>query len=310
MPPPSTPQLPVGTQVVLRTTVTDASGATVQRGATGRVVGTTDDGRYVVREASGREFACRREDVGLRRAYQAEIGLGATGADVGPSLVRDRTILATVVGSRAFGLSTETSDTDTRGVYVAPTDTFWHLVKPPAHVDGPEPERFSWEVERFCELALKANPNVLEVLHSPLRVTVTPLGEELLALSPAFLSQLVYQTFSGYVLGQFKKLEADLRRDGAPKWKHVMHLLRLLLSARDLLRTGELTVDVGEHRERLLRIRHGEESWESVEAWRHALHRELDDALDDSPLPAAPDVTRVDAWLHDVRRRDLQEGRR
>ncbi len=85
-------------------------------------------------------------------------------------LVREHTIYAAVVGSRAFGLDTDTSDTDTRGVYVAPTESFWSLAKPPTHVDGPEPEWFSWEVERFCELALKANPNLLEVLHSPLVV--------------------------------------------------------------------------------------------------------------------------------------------
>ena len=80
--------------------------------------------------------------------------------------MREHTIYAAVVGSRAFGLDTDDSDTDTRGVYVAPTEAFWSLAKPPAHVDGPEPEWFSWEVERFCELALKSNPNLLEVLHS------------------------------------------------------------------------------------------------------------------------------------------------
>lgn len=55
-------------------------------------------------------------------------------------------------------------------------------------------------------------------------VRVTPLGEELLQLRDAFLSQLAYQTYAGYVLSQFRKIETDLRRDGQPKWKHVMHL--------------------------------------------------------------------------------------
>jgi uncharacterized protein len=134
-------------------------------------------------------------------------------------------------------------------------------------------------------------------------VVCTPLGSELLELRPAFLSQLAYQTYGGYVLSQFKKLEADLRQRGAPKWKHVMHLLRLLLSARELLRTGALDVAVGSERERLLAIRHGDVPWDEVEAWRLRLHRELDDALDHSPLPAVPDVERVDAWLRSVRAR-------
>lgn len=83
-------------------------------------------------------------------------------------LVERHTILAVVVGSRAYGLNTPGSDRDRRGVYAAPTRSFWHLDKPPSHLDGPAAEQFSWEVERFCTLALQANPTVLEVLWSPL----------------------------------------------------------------------------------------------------------------------------------------------
>ena len=297
------PQLPVGTQVVTREALVDSAGETVQRGATGRVVAVVAGDAYLVRLPAGREFAARRSQLGLRRGYQSELGIGTPSLLAGHALVTDHTILACVVGSRAFGLATDDSDTDTRGIYLAPTPAYWHLIKPPTHVEGPATEWFSWELERFCELALKANPNALEVLSSPLRTVVTPLGAELLALRRAFFSQLVYQTFTGYVLGQFKKIEADLRRDGAPKWKHVMHLLRLLLAARDLLTTGELAVDVGAHRERLLQVRAGDESWASVEAWRLELHGQLDDALDRTPLPPAPDVRTVDGWLYDVRRR-------
>jgi uncharacterized protein len=297
------PQLPVGTQVVLRVAGPDDVGGTAQRGATGRVSGVTADGRYEVRLVDGRSATARRDQLSLRTAYQDEaIGVEAPDGDV---LVRERTIYAAVVGSRAFGLDTDTSDTDTRGVYVAPTEAFWSLAKPPTHVDGPEPEWFSWEVERFCELALKANPNLLEVLHSPLVVSITPLGEELLELRAAFLSQLAYQTYSGYVLSQFKKLEADFRRDGAPKWKHVMHLIRLLLSARTLLAEGKLVVDVGDDRERLLAVKAGALPWAEVERWRLALHEELDRALQSTALPATPDVATVDTWLKSVRRRSI-----
>lgn len=300
------PQLPVGTQVVIRVAAPDDHGGTAQRGATGRVAGVTPDGRYTVRLADGRETVARRDQLSLRTAYQDEaIELDQPDGD---RLVLDHTIYAAVVGSRVFGLDTDASDTDTRGVYVAPTESFWSLAKPPTHVDGPEPEWFSWEVERFCELALKSNPNLLEVLHSPLVVRQTPLGEELIGLREAFLSQLAYQTYSGYVLSQFKKLEADFRRDGAPKWKHVMHLLRLLLAARALLLEAKLVVDVGPDRGRLLAVKRGELSWDEVERWRLGLHEELDKALQRTVLPATPDVVRVDAWLRSVRRRSLGDA--
>jgi hypothetical protein len=300
------PQLPVGTQVVLRVAGPDDQGGTAQRGATGRVAGITGDGRYTVRLVDGRETVARRDQLSLRTAYQDE-AIELTQPD-GDLLVREHTIYAVVVGSRAFGLDTDASDTDTRGVYVAPTESFWSLAKPPAHVDGPEPEWFSWEVERFCELALKANPNLLEVLHSPLVVQQTALGQELVDLREAFLSQLAYQTYSGYVLSQFKKLEADFRRDGAPKWKHVMHLIRLLLSARSLLLEARLIVDVGPDRERLLAVKRGDLPWDEVEKWRLSLHAELDDALGRTVLPATPDVARVDDWLRSVRRRSINDA--
>ena len=84
------------------------------------------------------------------------------------TLVRDHTVYACVMGSRAFGLATDGSDTDRRGVFLAPTPLFWRFEKPPTHVEGPAEEQFSWELERFCTLALRANPNILECLHSPL----------------------------------------------------------------------------------------------------------------------------------------------
>jgi hypothetical protein len=58
-------------------------------------------------------------------------------------------------------------------------------------------------------------------------------AREMLDMRSAFLSKMVYQTYNGYVMSQFKKLQADLRNKGEVKWKHVMHLIRLLISGGD-----------------------------------------------------------------------------
>ncbi|WOX25221.1 DNA polymerase beta superfamily protein [Streptomyces solicathayae] len=217
-------------------------------------------------------------------------------------LVRDHTIYSCVMGSRAFGLATEGSDTDRRGVFLAPTPLFWRFDKPPAHVEGPREEEFSWELERFCELALRANPNVLECLHSPVVEHVDDTGRELLALREAFLSRQAHGTFVRYAAGQRKKLDADVRQYGAPRWKHAMHLLRLLMSCRDLLRTGELTIHVGDERDRLLAVKRGELTWPEVESWMSRLTEEADRASTRSPLPATPDHARVEDFLTRARR--------
>ncbi|WP_433396359.1 nucleotidyltransferase domain-containing protein [Streptomyces sp. CA-146814] len=218
------------------------------------------------------------------------------------ALVRDHTVYACVMGSRAFGLATEGSDTDRRGVFVAPTPLFWRLTKPPTHIEGPAPEQFSWELERFCELALRANPNVLECLHSPLVEYVDATGRELLELRGAFLSRLAHATFVRYALGQRKKLEADVRQYGEPRWKHAMHLLRLLASSRELLRTGELHIDVGAARDELLAVKRGEVAWPEVERRMNRLAEENDEAATASPLPPEPDRAAVEDFLVRVRR--------
>lgn len=218
------------------------------------------------------------------------------------TLVRDHTIYACVMGSRAFGLATEGSDTDRRGVFLAPTALFWRFEKPPTHVEGPAEEQFSWELERFCELALRANPNILECLHSPLVEHADATGRELLSLREAFLSRKVHETFTRYAHGQRRKLEAHVRAHGAPRWKHAMHLLRLLTTARDLLRTGTLTIDVGEQREPLLAVKRGEVPWPEVESWMARLAEEGAEAARRSPLPEEPDRRRVEDFLVRTRR--------
>lgn len=218
------------------------------------------------------------------------------------ALVRDHTIYSCVMGSRAFGLATEGSDTDRRGVFVAPTPLFWRFEKPPTHIEGPADEQFSWELERLCELALRANPNVLECLHSPLVERIDGTGRELLALRGAFLSRLAHGTFVRYARGQRGKLDADVRQHGAPRWKHAMHLLRLLASGRDLLRTGELTIEVGDAREELLAVKRGEVPWAEVERRMNRLAEENDEAAVRSPLPAGPDRARVEDFLVRTRR--------
>ncbi|MFJ7630347.1 DNA polymerase beta superfamily protein [Streptomyces sp. NPDC097595] len=217
-------------------------------------------------------------------------------------LVRRHTVYSCVMGSRAFGLATEDSDTDRRGVFLAPTPLFWRFEKPPTHIEGPADEQFSWELERFCELALRANPNVLECLHSPLVDYVDDTGRELLALRGAFLSRRAHDSFVRYALAQRRKLEADVRLHGAPRWKHAMHLLRLLASCRDLLRTGELTIEVGEAREALLAVRRGEVPWPEVERRMTRLATENDEAAPTSPLPPEPDRARVEDFLVRTRR--------
>jgi predicted nucleotidyltransferase len=220
----------------------------------------------------------------------------------GHELVREHTVYSCVVGSRAYGLAGPGSDTDVRGVYLAPTPLFWHLDKPPAHVDGPDEEQFSWELERYCELALQANPTVLECLWSPLALTITPVGRDLLALRDAFLSVRVAQSYGGYAQDQFKRLEAARRKTDQTNWKQAMHMVRLLIAGVHVLGTRQILVDMSEHREDLLAIKRGEWTWDRVRAWASRLETDLARAAAGTGLPVEPDRAAVNDFLVRTRR--------
>ncbi|MCA9045698.1 MAG: nucleotidyltransferase domain-containing protein, partial [Planctomycetaceae bacterium] len=214
----------------------------------------------------------------------------------------EHVIFQCIVGSQAFGLSDESSDVDRRGFYLPPAELHWSLYGVPEQLECHETQEACWEIQKFIVLALKANPNVLECLYSPLIEKVTPLAEELLGMKEVFLSRLVYQTYNGYVMSQFKKMQADIRNPGKVKWKHVMHLIRLLLSGIQVLREGFVPVRVGEHRDALQAIKRGEMPWEEAEKWRVSLHAEFDAALSASKLPERPDYEKANAFLVKARR--------
>ncbi|GAA3432131.1 nucleotidyltransferase domain-containing protein [Kutzneria kofuensis] len=219
----------------------------------------------------------------------------------------EHTVLSVIVGSHAYGLDTDESDVDRRGVYVPPTRLFWTFEKPPTSVDGPEQERVSWEVEHFLALGLKANPTVLEVLASDLVETCTPLGEELRALLPALLSQRAADSFRRATAQQFARAAAAMASGGTPRWKQVMHVIRLLTLCDRLLTTGELVIKVGEHRSQLLAVREGDVPWKDVVKWVEDLRDRTARAVLRSPLPAVPDTAAVEDWLVSVRRRSALE---
>ena len=131
----------------------------------------------------------------------------------------------------------------------------------------------------------------------------------LLAIRGAFLSQMIFQTFNGYALSQFKKLEQDRRNSGAVRWKHAMHLLRLLLTGAATLREGRVPVRVeGAYRDRLLAVKRGELSWPDVDAWRLDLHRDFERALAETKLPERPDYEAANRLLVRARRQAASPG--
>ena len=307
--------LPVGTRVVTRAPVTCfaiSGGGDKPAGSVGVVVRAPEDAThaYLVRFADGCEAGLHRLELSiLKQSYGEELEAAAAGHAAVPAdleALRPCVILVCVVGSRAFGLDDAESDTDRRGIFLPPAELDWSLFGAPGQLEDLAGQECYWELRKFLLMALKANPNVLECLYTPLIEHAEPIARELLAMRGAFLSRLLYKTFNGYVLSQFKKLEGDLRTRGQIKWKHAMHLLRLLGAGCVALETGELPVRVADDdRAELLAIKRGERTWEEINARRLELHARFEAAFATTTLPERPDYAAANDFLVRARRSRL-----
>ncbi|HKN97983.1 MAG TPA: nucleotidyltransferase domain-containing protein [Pseudonocardiaceae bacterium] len=219
------------------------------------------------------------------------------------------TVLSVVVGAPAHRLAdlddVPDDEVRRRGVFVPPTELFWEFEKPPDTVAGPGLDRLSWELERFCVLALAADPAAYEVLGSPLVESSTDIGAELRELTVAFLSQRVADAYRRATATDYARAAAAMAAGGTPRWGQVADVIRLLTVAERTLRTGRLDLDMSADQELLGAVAAGELPWADTQAWVESLRDRGAEAVLRSPLPAVPNLPAVRSWLRSVRRRCL-----
>jgi predicted nucleotidyltransferase len=301
--------LSAGTRIVIRDeTSRIGGGESVPAGAVAVITDSPLDAQhaYKVRFSDGAEAMLRRTEFSILKEFKGE-GIEVTARGIDFEDWQSFIIYRCVIGSQAFGLSDEASDVDRRGIFLPPADLHWSLYGAPEQIENNDNQEAYWELQKFLVMALKANPNILECLHTPLVEFATPLAQELVENRKRFLSKLIFQTYNGYVMSQFKKLEQDLRARGEIKWKHAMHLMRLLLSGITALNEGELRVRLDEHREALLKIKRGDQAWPEINAWRLHLHKEFDEAFAATALPERPDYNWANEFLLKARRESVQK---
>lgn len=209
-------------------------------------------------------------------------------------------LLAGVVGSTAYGLSHPGSDTDVLGMFAAPTEELHGLRPPRESLVSTDPDTTYHEAGKALRLILGGNPTAGELLWLDTYQVRTPLGEELVALRGSLLSERgVRDAYLGYAAQQFRKLLNRGPDQSARAAKHARHLVRLLLQAEGLHRTGVLTVrlDDPEHVRRLgVRIAEDPDRARPLLARAEAVFRT------GGVLPEQPDRAAAEDWLRRVRR--------
>lgn len=164
-----------------------------------------------------------------------------------------RLIVLNVSGSRLYGNSTETSDYDYRGVFIADASMHISLNENVEQLGGQTGKGASgeqlcqalldagidieftddivlYELRRFIDLSLDANPNILDILchdyKSAANIYINDLGKILLDNKDLFISKKLKHTFSGYAFAQLKKIKSHNKWIG--EFPHTSKIIEIL----------------------------------------------------------------------------------
>jgi predicted nucleotidyltransferase len=198
-------------------------------------------------------------------------------------------------GSKAYGIETEASDDDYLGVFTAPLHSLVSLHGLESEsLTGNGPDFTLHEIGKFCSLALKGNPAILETLWNPGVIESDAWGRELVAMRRRFLHRRSLEVYLAYANAQLRKMTAGRglhAKGGAYNPKYGAHLVRLLHAGIDLARSGEVTVRVGaELASTLRRIRSGAFTMAEVVDLARPLTERLKGLCAENALPDLPDT--------------------
>lgn len=212
-------------------------------------------------------------------------------------------ILEGITGSKAYGLDTEDSDEDIKGVYVAPTSEVLGLFGVKETVDHTDPDWTYHELGKFLKLAMKCNPTILELLFLEGYTVTSKFGRMLVDNRHHFLSNTIYYSYGGYAISQARKLNARGGTFGNGRnkrySKHARHCFRLLYQGKELLETGTLTVRVStDMRKKLFEI--GELPVDELVSLFESEFKKFDEI--NSVLPDKPNAEAINKILLKIRK--------
>jgi predicted nucleotidyltransferase len=237
----------------------------------------------------------------------------------------------TIMGSVAYGVSSDTSDVDVYGWAVPrKEDVFPHLRGEIAGFGKPA-ERFEqyqehhvedrdalaghgrtydltiFGIVKFFSLAMENNPNIIDSLFTPTTCVLhcTKVGDLVRENRRLFLHKGAWPKFKGYAYSQLHKLaikqprgkRAELTREHGFDTKFGYHVVRLIGEVEQILVEGD--IDLQRDNERLKAIRRGEWTEERLRQWFADKESQLERAYAESALRASPDEDRMKALLLD-----------
>lgn len=144
-------------------------------------------------------------------------------------------IVEHLAGSKSYGTSVPTSDTDYRGIFCADKKHIWTPFFPIKEMkDESREDAKLFELRDYMEKYLKGNPNIIETLWVDEQFITESTDEYkmLREAAPELLSSKIAFTFSGYAFAQLKRMKGhnkwinNPQSTSAPKQSDFMKLVQ------------------------------------------------------------------------------------
>lgn len=235
----------------------------------------------------------------------------------------------TIMGSAAYGVSSDTSDVDLYGWAIPPKEDIFPHLRGEIPGFGRSAKRFEqfqehhvrdadalaghgrtydltiFGIVKFFALAMENNPNVIDSLFTPATCVLhsTRVGNLVRENRRLFLHRGAWPKFKGYAYSQLHKLaikqprgkRADLVAAHGYDTKFAYHVVRLLGEVEQILVEGD--IDLQRDNERLKAIRRGEWTEARLRQWAADKEADLERAYAASTLPPTPDEEKLKTLL-------------
>lgn len=242
-----------------------------------------------------------------------------------PHGLDDQVQFEVMMGSFAYGVSSDTSDLDVYGFAIPNKELVFPHLAGEIEGFGTKGQRFEvyqqhhiddgrkiWDYQiynivKYFHLVMQNNPNMLDSLFVPERciLHMTPVGAKVRAFRRKFLHKRSWHTFKGYAFQQTHKMRTKAPTDKSKRKemveefgydvKFAYHVVRLLNEVEQILTEGDL--DLERSREQLKAIRRGDWTLGEVEQYFKDKERELEAVYTKSELPWGPDEPAIKALL-------------
>ena len=227
----------------------------------------------------------------------------------------------TMMGSVAYGVSSDTSDTDIYGFCIPEKEQVFPHLRGEIPGFGNQIQRFEqWQehhvmdkqalggkgreydftifsIVKYFQLCMENNPNMIDSLFTPQSCVlhITQIGQMVRENRRLFLHKGAWHKFKGYAYSQMHKMDSKQPPDGKRRElvdtygydvKFAYHVVRLLDEVEQIL--TESDIDLQRNREQLKSIRRGEWKREDIHEHFTRRERELESVYATSKLPHGP----------------------